>query len=75
MTQLVRKTQRQADTKVGRFLSSKLAWDTVSTYPGEIVMIILGRVPPSYLSSVLNRCRQNFEFFGNVKRKYVFSGF
>jgi hypothetical protein len=36
MRQFVRKTQRQADTYAGRFLSSRSAWDIANLGPGMI---------------------------------------
>ena len=40
LSQLVRKIQKQADTKAGRFLSSRSAWDTGRSGLGVVKMEI-----------------------------------
>jgi hypothetical protein len=42
MSQLVRKIQKQVDTKESRFLSSRSAWDRASLGPGMLGMVISG---------------------------------
>ena len=37
----------QKDTKAGRFLSLRSAWNTANSSPGVVEMVVAGRVPPS----------------------------
>ena len=54
----------QGDTKAGRFLSSRSAWDTARLDPGAVELAISRQVLPA---SVLNKGRQISEFFCKVK--------
>ena len=45
MSQLVRKIKRQADTKVGIFLSPRSAWERTSLGPGRLRFVISGWDP------------------------------
>jgi hypothetical protein len=49
LSQILRQVQRQGDMKAGLFLSSGSAWDTESSGPGMVEMVISGW-GPTYLA-------------------------
>jgi hypothetical protein len=51
---LVRKIQRQADPKAGRFLSSRSAWETTRLGPGVVEVVISGSVLKANADRSLN---------------------
>ena len=70
---LVRKIKRQADTKVGIFLSSRSAWERTSLGPGMLRFVISGWDPTQLnLLSLLTKAGRplNF-FFAMLKKKNV----
>lgn len=57
----------QTDSKAGRYLSSRAAWDRARIGPGEIGMVFSGPDPTQLkLLSMLNEDRQISEFICNV---------
>ena len=67
---LVRKIKRQADTKVGIFLSPRSAWERTSLGPGMLRFVISGWDPTQLnLLSLLTKAGRSLNFFCNVKKK------
>ena len=62
----------QKDTKAGRFLSSRSAWDRASLGLGVVEMVI-SRQDPTELAHCAYKGRQISEFICNVKKMCLLS--